>query len=334
MTCERPDAGSDAPRRTTPRTPREQARTTRDDGVGGTFGTGRCEWAQRRRAGRLATGEHDAQGSSRILARVEAAFFDLDKTVIAKASMLAFGRPLHRAGYISRWLALRAVFGQLVYRYLGADESRMEKMRNASLRMAAGWHRHTVQALVRETLTEVIEPIVYAEALDLIEEHRQAGRRVFLVSSSPEEIVVPLADHLGVDEVIATRAAVGADDRYTGHVEFYAYGPHKAAAIREVASRSGIDLERSFAYSDSATDVPMLEAVGHAVAVNPDRELRRVALTRGWDIRQFDRPVALRPRLTTRRAAPAALAAGALLLIAVLAVGWWWRRPKPTPPRS
>lgn len=265
---------------------------------------------------------------------MEAAFFDLDKTVIARASMLAFGRPLHRAGYISRWLALRALVGQLVYRAFGAGDSRMEKMRNASLRMAAGWQRDTVQKLVRDTLTEVIEPLVYGEAVDLIAEHHRAGRRVFLVSSSPEEIVVPLADHLGVDEVIATRAAIDDDGRYTGEVEFYAYGPHKAEAMREVAARSGIDLERSFAYSDSVTDVPMLEAVGHAVAVNPDRELRRVALARGWEIRRFERPVALQRRVSARRAVPAAVAVGAVLLVAAVAVGWWWRRPKPTPPRS
>jgi HAD superfamily hydrolase (TIGR01490 family) len=264
---------------------------------------------------------------------VEAAFFDLDKTVIARASMLAFGRPLHRAGYISRWLVLRALYGQIVYRYLGADEGRMEKMRAASLRMAKGWHRDHVRSLVRETLTEVIEPIVYAEALELMREHREAGRRIYIVSSSPEEIVLPLAEYLGVDEAIATRAEVDADGRYTGHVEFYAYGRHKADAMRAAADQHGIDLAASYAYSDSATDIPMLDVVGHAVAVNPDRELRRAALTRGWQTRSFQRPVALRARVPAPGRGPT-LAFGAVTAVIVTtgaAIWWGMRRCRPTP---
>jgi HAD superfamily hydrolase (TIGR01490 family) len=263
---------------------------------------------------------------------VEAAFFDLDKTVIAKASMLAFGRPLHRAGYISRWLVVRALYGQVVYRYLGAGEARMEKMRTASLKIATGWHRDTVRALVRETLTEVIEPIVYAEALELMRMHREAGRRVFIVSSSPEEIVVPLAEYLGADEVIATRAEVDADGRYTGAVEIYAYGRYKAEAMREAAERGEIDLEASYAYSDSATDIPMLALVGQAVAVNPDRELRRAAVKNGWDVRTFERPVALRGRVPTPPRGPTLAVGGATLLLAATGVAsWWLRRRRPAP---
>jgi HAD superfamily hydrolase (TIGR01490 family) len=261
---------------------------------------------------------------------VEAAFFDLDKTVIAKASMLAFGRPLHRAGYISRWLVLRALCGQVVYRYFGADERRMEKMRKASLRIAKGWHRETVQSLVRETLTEVIEPIVFAEALELMRFHRDAGRRVFIVSSSPVEIVEPLANYLGVHEAIATRAEVGDDGRYTGGVELYAYGPAKAEAMRTVAERDGIDLQASYAYSDSATDIPMLEAVGNAVAVNPDRALRRAASRQGWDVLTFERPVALRTRSSMPPARRSIAIGGATLSLAVLGATSWWllRRPR------
>jgi HAD superfamily hydrolase (TIGR01490 family) len=255
---------------------------------------------------------------------VEAAFFDLDKTVIAKASLLAFGRPLHRAGYISRRLLVRALVGQLVFRVAGADARRMARMRTASLRMATGWHRETVRALVDETLTEVIDPIVYDEAVDLLRSHQAAGRRVYLVSSSPEEIVLPLAHYLRVDQAIATRAEIDEHGRYTGEVEFYAYGPTKADAIRAEAKERGIDLNASYAYSDSATDLPMLEAVGHPVAVNPDRELRRVARARGWERRTFERPVPLRSRVVMPPAKPVlAIGAGALTLAAAGAAGWW-----------
>ena len=261
---------------------------------------------------------------------MEAAFFDLDKTVIAKASMLAFGRPLHRAGYISRWLVVRALFGQVVFRYFGADEQRMAKMRAASLRMAKGWDQAKVSALVRETLTDVIEPIVFDEALELMREHRAAGRAVFIVSSSPEEIVLPLAQYLDADHAIATRAAIDDDGCYTGEVEFYAYGRHKADAMRLAADGLGIDLTESYAYSDSATDLPMLETVGHATVVNPDRDLRRIAAERGWDVRTFQHPVPLRSRVPMPRAAPTlAIGGGVIALVVVGATSWWWlRKPK------
>ena len=137
--------------------------------------------------------------------------------------------------------------------------------------------------IVRETLDEVVEPIIYAEALELIEQHQAAGRKTYIVSASPEEIVQPLAEYLGVDGAIASRAVVDLDGRYTGEMAFYAYGPFKAQAMRDVAVFEGIDLSASYAYTDSYTDVPMLEAVGHPVAVNPDRVLARLARDRGWE---------------------------------------------------
>ena len=148
------------------------------------------------------------------------------------------------------------------------------------LELTRGWEADRVQRLVRETLQEIIDPLVYAEALELFEEHRQAGRDLYLVSSSGEEVVNPLAEYLGVPHVIATRAGIDDDGRYDGTLDFYAYGPYKADAIREEAERRGLDLAESYAYSDSVTDVPMLEAVGHPVAVNPDRDLRRTAMRR------------------------------------------------------
>jgi phosphoserine phosphatase len=148
---------------------------------------------------------------------------------------------------------------------------------------------------------------------------------VFLVSSSAEEVVRPLAERLGDLEVIATRAKIE-DGRYTGELEFYCYGENKAAAIREVAEREGIDLAGSYAYSDSSSDVAMLEAVGHPIAVNPDRELRREAERRGWQIRDFRRPVRLRQRLPQVRApSPGAAALAASAVVGAL-IGWLYLR--------
>lgn len=261
---------------------------------------------------------------------MEAAFFDLDKTVIARASMVAFGRPFYREGLISRRHVLRALYGQLVYMHLGASEQKLARIRASVLRLTQGWEQARVRRIVRETLDEVIEPIVYAEAAELIGEHKAAGRRVFIVSASPEELVQPLADYLGVRETIASRAQVDEHGRYTGTMAFYAYGPRKAEAMREIAEREGVDLAASYAYSDSYTDAPMLEAVGHPVAVNPDRMLLKLARERGWEVRHFSRPVPLRPRrVPTPAAGPTAAVGGVLVAGAAGALVWWRARGRP-----
>ena len=267
-----------------------------------------------------------------MLTVVEAAFFDLDKTVIARASMIAFGRSFREAGMINRRVMARAAWNGLVFHTLGADEERMRKFRESALRITRGWNRDAVGSLVRDTLTDVIDPIVYDEALELIREHQDAGRLVFIVSASPEEIVLPLATYLGADGAIASRARIDPDGNYTGEVEVYAYGPYKAEAIADVAAVRGIDLTRSWAYSDSATDEPMLRAVGHPVAVNPDRELSRIATAEDWPILSFSHRVPLRERVTLPP--PGRIATGAAIATGVsagLLLGWWVLSRRSTP---
>jgi HAD superfamily hydrolase (TIGR01490 family) len=266
---------------------------------------------------------------------MEAAFFDLDKTVIAKASTVAFGRPLYREGLLSRWLLLRALYAQLLYLYLGADDARLARMRNAALALTKGWTQETVRRVVRETLEEVVHPIVFEEALELIHQHHEAGRLVLIVSAAPEEIVRPLAEYLGADDAIATRARIDADGRYSGELERYCYGPAKRDAIIAVAEERGIDLAASYAYSDSVTDVPMLEAVGHPVAVNPDRALLRVARANEWEVRRFVKPVRLRDRVPMPNAAAAAGGGVTLAAAVAAAVVWWYlHRQPPAPARG
>lgn len=228
---------------------------------------------------------------------MEAAFFDLDKTVIAHGALVAFGGPFRRAGMVNRRVLARTIWNGLLFRTFGADEERMRRFRESTLQITRGWDRSIVTSIVDRTLAEVIDPIVYDEAIVLIDRHRAAGRLVYLVSASPEEIVAPLARHLGLDGIIASRAVIDTEGRYTGEVAFYCYGDHKVEAIRELASTTGIDLSASFAYSDSATDLPMLRAVGHPIAVNPDRVLTRVALAEGWPIVEFQDRVPLRERV-------------------------------------
>jgi HAD superfamily hydrolase (TIGR01490 family) len=250
---------------------------------------------------------------------IQAAFFDLDKTIVSRSSSLALSRPLYRAGMVSRGQLVRGAYAQLVYLMVGADERKMERLREGLLQLTKGWDRSQVERLVQDALLDAIDPFVYQEALDLIAQHRAEGRRIYIVSSSPEEVVRPLARHFGVRGVIATRASVDLEGRYTGELEFYAYGHEKARAIRRLASRSRIDLAGSYAYSDSHTDVPMLEVVGHPVAVNPDKDLRQVAEERGWEVLGFRNPVRLRTRLASAVPPPRVSVAAAAVGVAVLA---------------
>lgn len=244
-------------------------------------------------------------------ARPTAAFFDLDKTIIAKSSTLAFSREFQAGGLISRGAVLRSAYAQFVYLVGGADHDQMEKMRQFMSQLCSGWDVQTVTEIVADTLHNIVEPLVYDEAVQLIEEHHAAGRDVIIVSTSGLEVVAPIGEMLGTDHVIATRMEVR-DGKYTGDIKFYAYAENKAKAIRDIARKRGYDLDECFAYSDSVTDVFMLETVGHPHAVNPDKDLRKIARERDWPILVFEKPVALRSRVRLPPAKPtmAALAVG------------------------
>ncbi|MCG7207196.1 HAD family hydrolase [Streptomyces arenae] len=259
-----------------------------------------------------------------------AAFFDLDKTVIAKSSTLTFSKSFYQGGLINRRGALRNAYSQFVFLVGGMDHDQMERTRAYLSDLVRGWNVQQVKEIVAETLHDLIDPIIYDEAASLIEEHHRAGRDVVIVSTSGAEVVEPIGELLGADRVVATRMVVGDDGCYTGEVEYYAYGPTKAEAVRELAASEGYDLERCYAYSDSATDVPMLRTVGHPHAVNPDRALRREALAQGWPILDFHRPVRLKQRISAppRPALVAAAAIGAAAATAGLV--WYASRRRST----
>lgn len=223
------------------------------------------------------------------MARSGAAFFDLDKTLISRSSTLAFSRPFYRHGLISRTAMIRGAFAQAVFRRAGADHERMERIRSQASQLCRGWQAERVREIVSRHLDDTIVPHLYAEARALVSGHHEAGRDVVVVSASGHEVVDPIAALLAADTVIATQMVI-ADGRYTGDVAFYAYGEAKAAKMRELAVQRGYRLADCYAYSDSITDLPMLEAVGHPTAVNPDRALRQVAAARNWPILSFSAP--------------------------------------------
>ncbi len=246
-----------------------------------------------------------------------AAFFDLDKTVIAKSSTLAFSKPFFDQGLINRRAVLKSTYAQFLFLMSGADHDQMDRMRNYVTNMCAGWDVEQIKSIVSETLHDIVDPLVFAEAANLIADHKLCGRDVVIVSASGEEVVAPIAKALGATHAMATRMVVE-DGKYTGEVAYYCFGEGKAEAIRQLATAEGYALEHCYAYSDSITDLPMLETVGHPTVVNPDRGLRKEALARDWRVVEFSRPVPLRDRFPTPSGAAVATTA-AVGLTALLA---------------
>jgi HAD superfamily hydrolase (TIGR01490 family) len=247
-----------------------------------------------------------------------AAFFDLDKTIIAKSSALAFSKPFFNQGLLTRRAVLKNTYAQFLYLLSGADHDQMDRIRTHLTNMCAGWDVEQVKSIVNETLHDIVTPLVFAEAADLIAAHKLCGRDVVVVSASGEEIVAPIARALGATHAMATRMVVEGG-KYTGEVAFYCYGEGKVQAIRELAAREGYPLEHCYAYSDSITDLPMLDAIGHPSVVNPDRGLRKEANERGWPVLSFSRPVTLRDRIPAPSSA--AIATTAAVGITALAAG-------------
>ena len=215
-----------------------------------------------------------------------AAFFDLDKTLIARSSTLAFGPSFYRHGLLSRADMMRGALAQLRYRVSGADHRQMEKLKAHVAQACRGWPADQVTEIVTRHLKDLILPYVYAEARALLSDHRGAGQDVIIVSTSGQEVVAPIGALLGAESVIATRMRI-ADGHYTGEMECYAYGEEKAVQVRRLAAERGYSLPDCYAYTDSVTDLPLLEIVGHPRAVNPDRALRRIAAVRGWPVLSF-----------------------------------------------
>jgi HAD superfamily hydrolase (TIGR01490 family) len=273
----------------------------------------RASFAIRTTSAGLAT---DPDGAGR--PRTEAAFFDLDKTVLARSAGLAFARPFYRGGLLGRTDVVRSAYVQFVFSLAGADAKQTESMRRYLSSLVTGWDVETVKSIVEQTLESVIDPIVHAEAVDLMDEHREANRDIVIISASGTEVVEPIGSRLGADVTIGSRMEVR-DGLFTGEISLYAHGEAKAEAMQRLAAERGYDLARCHAYSDSSTDLPMLEAVGHPHAVNPDSTLRRIALERGWPILDWRRPVAM-----PRRVPHVDKRTGGALIGAAVVVGIAW----------
>jgi len=215
-----------------------------------------------------------------------AAFFDLDRTLLRRSSALALAGSFRERGLISRWQLLKAAGWQLLFVARGASHETVRAAAEDGLRLLDGYPVAEMRELVAEAMEPVLRPLVYAEPLHLVEQHRVRGEEVWIVSATLQEIVEAIADDLGFDGALGTVCEV-VDGRYTGRALRALHAANKAERVRELASERGFDLASCTAYSDSHTDVPFLEVVGNPVAVNPDRALRRIAARRGWPALEF-----------------------------------------------
>jgi HAD superfamily hydrolase (TIGR01490 family) len=215
-----------------------------------------------------------------------AAFFDLDRTLISRSSSLALAGTFRQRGLIGRRQLAQAALAQLVFARFGAGQSRVGRTADTAVSILRGLPVELMREIAAEAWEPVLKPLVYREALDLATSHADRGERVYIASAALHEVVEEVSSQLGFDGAIASRAEVR-DGVYTGRLERRLYAHAKADALVEVARAETLDLPSSTAYSDSHSDVPFLEVVGHPVVVNPDRELRRIAGERGWPVKLF-----------------------------------------------
>ncbi len=212
-----------------------------------------------------------------------AAFFDLDRTLISGSSAFTLAIQARRAGMIPTSEFVRDAVGALTFKLFGASDDTTDQVKRRILKAVTGVRQSELQALNTEIVPRLLGRL-RPEARRLLDRHRHAGRDTFIVSAAPQEIVEPLAHALGMTSGIGTRSVVE-DGVYTGELAGpFCYGAGKVEAIRELAVWNGYQLDQCYAYSDSASDLPMLEAVGHPVAVNPDGRLERHARVNGWPI--------------------------------------------------
>ncbi len=235
-----------------------------------------------------------------------AAFFDVDRTLLAGASGFHLARPMRSRGLLTTRQLVRSALLGVAFARQGTNHRQLDRFTATFSELIRGWDRSTLTCIVEDELERRVRPMVFEEALERIASHQAQGHRVYAVSATMEEIIAPLAQLLGMDGAIATQLEV-VDGVFTGEVALANHGDAKADRIRAFAAEHDIDLASSSAYSDSITDAEFLRAVGRPYAVNPDRQLRRLAEDEGWGILGFTTRV--KAPLHRRRAARVGLVA-------------------------
>src|SRR4051795_3050312 len=218
-----------------------------------------------------------------------AAFFDLDKTLMAGSSGMVFARVANQRGFVPRGQLARWGFDHLRYRLRGSSDEQTSAVIEVASRIFAEMPEREVERMGPEVLAGIL-PRIYPQMLDEVHRHQDEGRATFIVSAAGNDLVKALAAVLGMEGGIGTGWAVGADGKFTGEMDGpFVYGEGKVEAMQRFADKHDIDMGASYAYSDSASDLPMLRSVGHAVVVNPDAELLEIARGEGWRVMRFEK---------------------------------------------
>ena len=217
-----------------------------------------------------------------------AAFFDLDKTLMAGSSGVFFARAAYETGMISRRRLVMDVYENVRFRLLGSTDDRADDVRKRVGEMIAGVRVRDLERLSPRVLSGVL-PRLYPQMLERAYAHQDSGVPVYILTAASQEMADLLARVLAFDGGLGSRSEI-VDGHYTGRPAGpFNYREGKVLSMREVAQREGLDLAASYAYSDSESDLPMLRAVGKAVVVNPDGLLRRIAVEEGWEVIELDR---------------------------------------------
>ncbi|HVF52839.1 MAG TPA: HAD-IB family hydrolase [Actinomycetota bacterium] len=251
----------------------------------------------------------------------KAAFFDLDRTLIPGSSLFLLARGAYERDMFRVRDLLRFAWAQAMFRLRGEQKKNMERSQQSSLDFVAGRSQAELVSWGREIAEERILPLVYADIVRVIENHQERGELTFLVTAAPIELAQTIAEALGMTGAVATVSEVDTAGNYTGRIEGeIMHGPEKSKAVAEMAAAHNLDLDECAAYSDSMNDLPLLESVGHPHVVNPEHELKRIAMVRGWPVHE----------LRTRRrlllvGIPAGLG-GVTLFVSGLSLGAWLER--------
>jgi HAD superfamily hydrolase (TIGR01490 family) len=217
-----------------------------------------------------------------------AAFFDLDKTLMAGSSGMQFARIAARHGVVGRRQLASWAVEHLRYRLRGTTDERTNEVLRGARELISGVPARSLERMNPEVMAAIL-PRIYPQMLDEVYTHQDAGRATFIVSAAGNGVVEPLAAVLGMDGGIGTSYEIGEEGTFTGRLDGpFVYGPGKVEAMEAFAAKHGIDLAESFAYSDSLSDLPMLRAVGHPVVVNPDPPLAELAREEGWQTMRFE----------------------------------------------
>lgn len=258
-----------------------------------------------------------------------AAFFDLDRTLMQGSSAFQFGRAAFKAGLLSRRQLVADGWANVMFRLRGSSDEDTHALRDRISASLAGTRVRDLERLGPDVLARVL-PRIYPQVLGIAHQHQDAGRRAYITTAASQDLAQILAHVLVLDGGIGSEFSEAVDGVYTGRpTGLFIYGEGKARAIEALAAREGIDLAASYAYTDSASDLPMLRLVGHPVVVNPDRELLRIARQQGWEVLRCDR---LGRRLKTVVGVLGAAAAGGLGSAALARRGRQGMLSRRTPP--